>query len=286
MVRTGHRGRVLAVTRPANADSTPSLPRSGAGREPHRPDRRGSAGCGVRFPRRPHRLDRHLPGTLAAHPHPARRPPRHRHHADLLADPVRLGRRSPPPRRTVPARHRAGRGTPRRRHRDRRRLARRTAPQPNPHRRDSDRDRHRHPRHGDRPHTAPTPPTPNPSPPAAPPTSPPPSGGLALGLLQGTFGVGGGFLLLPFLVLALRVPTRLAVAATLFAGIPSLATAAISHLLLGNVQPAALTALLVGALPLARLGARTTGRIPPAKVRYVVLALLSLSCIAMTAAAA
>ena len=49
---------------------------------------------------------------------------------------------------------------------------------------------------------------------------------------------------------------------------------------------AALAALLVGALPLARLGARTTGRIPPAKVRYVVLALLSLSCIAMTAAAA
>ena len=111
-------------------------------------------------------------------------------------------------------------------------------------------------------------------------------GGLALGLLQGTFGVGGGFLLLPFLILALRVPTRLAVAATLFAGIPSLAAAAISHLLLGNVHPAALTALLVGALPLAHLGARTTGRIPPAKVRYVVLGLLSLSCIAMTAAAA
>ena len=96
-------------------------------------------------------------------------------------------------------------------------------------------------------------------------------GGLALGLLQGTFGVGGGFLLLPFLVLALRVPTRLAVAATLFAGIPSLAVAALSHLLLGNVDPAALAALLAGALPLAWLGARTTGRIPPAKVRYVVL---------------
>ena len=112
------------------------------------------------------------------------------------------------------------------------------------------------------------------------------SGGLALGLLQGTFGVGGSFLLLPFLVLALRVPTRLAVACTLFAGIPSLAAGAISHLLVGNVQSAALAALLAGALSLARLGARTTGRIQPAKVRYVVLGLLSLSRIAMTAAAA
>jgi uncharacterized membrane protein YfcA len=112
------------------------------------------------------------------------------------------------------------------------------------------------------------------------------SGGLALGLLQGTFGVGGDFLLLPFLVLTLRVPTRLAVAATLFAGVPSLLTGAISHLLLGNVQATALAALLVGALPLAWLGARTTGHIPPARVRNVVLGLLSLSCIAMTAAAA
>jgi len=111
------------------------------------------------------------------------------------------------------------------------------------------------------------------------------SGGLALGLLQGAFGVGGGFLLLPFLVLALRLPTRQAVACTLFAGIPSLFAAAISHVLLGNVQPAALAALLAGALPLVWLGARTTGRIPPVKVRYVVLGLLSLSCIAMTAAA-
>lgn len=110
-------------------------------------------------------------------------------------------------------------------------------------------------------------------------------GGLVLGLLQGLFGVGGGFLLLPFLVVALRVPTRLAVACTLLAGIPGLLAGAASHVVLGNVDPVALAALLVGALPLARVGARAAGRVSPEAVRRTVLALLTVSCAALVATA-
>lgn len=110
-------------------------------------------------------------------------------------------------------------------------------------------------------------------------------GGLALGLLQGLFGVGGGFLLLPFLVVVLRVPTRLAVACTMLAGIPGLLAGAASHLALGNVDPVALGALLLGALPLAWVGARATGRVAPATVRHVVLGLLAVSCAALVASA-
>lgn len=110
-------------------------------------------------------------------------------------------------------------------------------------------------------------------------------GGLAIGLLQGLFGVGGGFLLLPFLAVALRVPTRLAVACALVAGIPGLLTGAVSHVVLGNVEPVALGALLLGALPLAWVGARSTGRVAPATVRHVVLGLLTVSCAALVTVA-
>jgi uncharacterized membrane protein YfcA len=105
-----------------------------------------------------------------------------------------------------------------------------------------------------------------------------------LGLLQGLFGVGGGFLMLPFMVVVLRVPTRLAVACALVAGIPSLLAGATSHVVLGNVDPVALAALLVGALPLAWVGARTTGRVSPAAVRRVVLGLLTVSCAGLVTA--
>lgn len=110
-------------------------------------------------------------------------------------------------------------------------------------------------------------------------------GGLALGLLQGLLGVGGGFLLLPLLVVVLRVPTRLAVACTLLAGIPGLLAGAISHLVLGNVDAIALGALLLGALPLAWVGARATGRVAPATVRRVVLGLLTVSSAGLVASA-
>jgi uncharacterized membrane protein YfcA len=110
------------------------------------------------------------------------------------------------------------------------------------------------------------------------------AGGLLLGLLQGMFGVGGGFLLVPFLVVALRMPTRLAIACSLVAGIPSLLAAGISHAVLGNVHPLALGALLVGALPFAWIGARRTGRTSPVALRYVILGMMSVSCVTLIVA--
>jgi uncharacterized membrane protein YfcA len=107
------------------------------------------------------------------------------------------------------------------------------------------------------------------------------AGGLLLGLLQGMFGVGGGFLAVPFLVVALRMPTRLAIACSLVAGIPSLLAGGISHAVLGNVHALTLGALLLGALPFAWIGARRTGRTSPVTLRYVILAMMSVSCVTL-----
>lgn len=106
-------------------------------------------------------------------------------------------------------------------------------------------------------------------------------GGLAIGVLQGTFGIAGGFLLLPYLVVVLRVPPRLSVACTLVASIPSLFAAGLSHTLLDNVYPLALGALLLGALPFTWLGAAATGRIPVTVLRNVFVGVLCLSSIAL-----
>jgi uncharacterized membrane protein YfcA len=109
------------------------------------------------------------------------------------------------------------------------------------------------------------------------------AGGLGLGLLKGVFGIGGGFLLLPYMVVVLRVPTRLAVACSLVAGIPGAIVGGAGHLLLGNVHPIALAALLAGALPLTWAGAAATGRVPAAALRHVFLGLLTVSGCALIA---
>jgi uncharacterized membrane protein YfcA len=108
-------------------------------------------------------------------------------------------------------------------------------------------------------------------------------GGLGLGVLQGTFGIGGGFLLVPYLVVVLKVPPRLAVAGALVAGIPSLFAGGLSHVVLGNVHYLALAALLAGALPSTWLGAAATGRVSVILLRNVLIGLLIASIIALVA---
>ncbi|MBA2309363.1 MAG: sulfite exporter TauE/SafE family protein [Pseudonocardiales bacterium] len=107
------------------------------------------------------------------------------------------------------------------------------------------------------------------------------TGGLGLGVLQGMFGIGGGFLLVPYLVVVLKVPPRLAVACALVAGIPSLFAGGLSHVVLDNVHYLALVALLAGALPSTWLGAAATGRVSVALLRNVLIGLLTVSVVAL-----
>ncbi len=97
--------------------------------------------------------------------------------------------------------------------------------------------------------------------------------GLLAGAMGGMVGAGGGALLVPFMVYALRVPLRSAIGASLgivfLSGIAGLVGKAVT----GQVDWLMALALVAGALPGARLGA-TLSRHTPAGVLSKILGVL------------
>ncbi len=91
------------------------------------------------------------------------------------------------------------------------------------------------------------------------------AGGLAVGLLTGFFGVGGGFMILPVLTLSYGVGFRRAVATSLviitFTGVAAL----VSHLVAGATPPLAITAAMALATMAGALGGSAVAdRLPQA----------------------
>ena len=100
--------------------------------------------------------------------------------------------------------------------------------------------------------------------------------GVGVGFLTGLFGVGGGFLIVPPMVLLLRLPMQAAVGTSLVVIVINSAAAFIAHLGHGHVAPL-ITVLFVGAgLVGAVAGAALSGRVPAARLTrwfaYVILA--------------
>lgn len=97
--------------------------------------------------------------------------------------------------------------------------------------------------------------------------------GLGVGVLVGMVGAGGGFLLMPLMIFALRIPLRVAVGASL--GIVTLSglAGAVGKSLTGQVDWLMALALVTGALPGARLGAFVSRRTSTTTLR-VILGLL------------
>lgn len=87
--------------------------------------------------------------------------------------------------------------------------------------------------------------------------------GLLSGLVGGLFGVGGGVVIVPLLILALGISTKTAIGTSLAVIIPTSIMAALRHYQLGNVdlRLAALMAAgaLIGALAGASLTAYVSG---------------------------
>ncbi len=86
--------------------------------------------------------------------------------------------------------------------------------------------------------------------------------GLATGLLTGFFGVGGGFAIVPALVLVLGVPLSAAVGTSLVVIAITSATALAAHLSTGTINWATgvtfITVALAGAIAGSRAGTRVT----------------------------
>ena len=111
-------------------------------------------------------------------------------------------------------------------------------------------------------------------------------GGSVIGLLKGLFGVGAGFLIVPMMVSAARMPRKLAVGSSLFAILVASVVATLRHWSLGNVDWSALLPLVPGGLFGSFVGARAARSMSPAAIRRVFLAMMAGSTLYLLALAA
>ncbi len=86
--------------------------------------------------------------------------------------------------------------------------------------------------------------------------------GLAAGLLSGLFGVGGGTVIVPMLVLLLRFDQRLAAGTSLAAIVPTASVGVVSYALHGSVAWIPALILAAGAVVGAQIGSWLLARIP------------------------
>jgi uncharacterized membrane protein YfcA len=93
-----------------------------------------------------------------------------------------------------------------------------------------------------------------------------PVAGLAVGVMTGFFGVGGGFLIVPALVLALGLPMKLAVGTSLVIIAMNSASGVLAHLATGGFDLEVAAAFVLGGFLGSQVGGRLAGRIDDAKL--------------------
>ncbi|KAA9107689.1 sulfite exporter TauE/SafE family protein [Microbacterium rhizomatis] len=99
--------------------------------------------------------------------------------------------------------------------------------------------------------------------------------GLAAGLLSGLFGVGGGTVIVPLLVLLLKFDQRLAAGTSLAAIVPTATVGVISYALHGSVAWIPAVILAVGAVIGAQIGTWLLPRISQTALRWGFVAFLA-----------
>lgn len=92
--------------------------------------------------------------------------------------------------------------------------------------------------------------------------------GLAAGLLSGMFGIGGGTIIVPALVLWLGMPQRLAAGTSVAAILPAAVVGAISYGVQGNVDWIAAVCLAIGIVLGAQLGSHLLAKAPVSALQW------------------
>ncbi len=98
--------------------------------------------------------------------------------------------------------------------------------------------------------------------------------GLAAGLLSGLFGVGGGTVIVPLLVMLLRFDQRLAAGTSLAAIVPTAAVGVISYAVSGAVAWIPALILAAGAVIGAQVGTWLLARLPQNVLRWAFIGFL------------
>lgn len=108
------------------------------------------------------------------------------------------------------------------------------------------------------------------------------AGGAVIGLAQGTLGVGGGFLFVPVMVRAMRMPEHVAVGSSLFAIMIGGLSGGITHSLRDNVDFRALAVLLPLGLVGVWAGARASSRLSGKAIRSTFAVALLVTALLLT----
>ncbi len=110
--------------------------------------------------------------------------------------------------------------------------------------------------------------------------------GLAIGMVSGLIGIGGGILLVPVLTLGLKVKLHRAVGTSLammiFTSFGGVLGYLINGLTVSNVPPFSFgyinllagACLIITSIPAAQLGARTAHKLPATQLRYIFIAVM------------
>lgn len=93
--------------------------------------------------------------------------------------------------------------------------------------------------------------------------------GVVGGLLSGAFGIGGGVIMVPLLVLLARLDQRTAAATSLVAIVPTSIVGAVTYIVQGHIDFAAGGLVAVGAVAGAIVGTRLLRRIPLGWLRWM-----------------
>ncbi|WP_353889749.1 sulfite exporter TauE/SafE family protein [Galbitalea sp. SE-J8] len=98
--------------------------------------------------------------------------------------------------------------------------------------------------------------------------------GLVGGVLSGAFGVGGGIVMVPMLMLFAGLDQRRASATSLLAILPTAASGSITYLIAGEIDWAAAALLAAGAVSGSFIGTWLLRRLPLAVLRWLFIVLL------------
>lgn len=99
--------------------------------------------------------------------------------------------------------------------------------------------------------------------------------GAITGMLSGLFGIGGGIVLVPLLVLLLHYPQRLAAGTSVAAILPAAVVGGIGYAVQGNVDWVAAVCLAVGIVGGAQLGSYLLAKIPTGFLRGLFMVFLA-----------
>ncbi len=105
--------------------------------------------------------------------------------------------------------------------------------------------------------------------------------GAATGMLSGLFGIGGGIILVPMLVMILGYQQRLAAGTSVAAILPAAIVGGIGYGLQGNVDWAAAIALAAGVVVGAQIGSYLLSRVPTGFLRWLFMGFLAVVIVSL-----